>query len=507
MRIVLKKMRFPIGFMAAVLQIPFLQAQHRLSFAPLFTDHMVLQRDKPIVVWGTGKPHATVLLRFGDEEVQLRTNDIGKWKAILNPRPAGGPFLMSIRAKNRIIELNDVLVGEVWVCAGQSNMEFTVKETLYEPEVIEAEKYPFIRHLKISRGASLSPTMVANCGAWTECTDQNVSNFSAAAYFFAKTLVDRYQIPVGIINSTWGGTRIESWISYEGMAHSDLFEEYADVFVNNETAVMTALPQKSTKRAKRAAAVDQNVGATIFNAMVNPVTAFPVRGVLWYQGESNADRAYAYRFSFPLLIQDWRRAWGEDFPFLFVQLPNWAAEGGNSNTGSTWAELRESQSMALQLPNTGMAVAIDIGETNDLHPKNKMDVGKRLAREALRVAYGEALSPAGTTRPAFVFVENKVVVYFSEHEERVMTRHPGNSVKGFELAGDDQVFHPAYADLTAQKVVVHSAAVPHPAAVRYAWADDPDEANLVTAEGLPISPFRSDNWRCRTEGAHFYKKQ
>jgi len=507
MRIALKKMRFPIGFMAAVLHIPFLQAQHGLSFAPLFTDHMVLQRDKPIVVWGTAKPHAKVLIRFDDEEVQLLANKAGDWKATLKPRPAGGAFLMSIRTNNKLVELNDVLVGEVWVCAGQSNMEFTINETLYEPEVIEAEKYPLIRHLKINRGASLSPTVVANCGAWTASTDQNTSTFSAAAYFFAKALVDRYHMPVGIINTTWGGTRIESWISYEGMAQSELFEDYADVFRKNQASAIAVVPQKTTKRATRAAAVDQNVGATIFNAMVSPVTGFSMRGVLWYQGESNVERAYAYRYLFPLLIQDWRRAWGEDFPFLFVQLPNWAAEGGNSNTGSTWAELRESQSMALQLPNTGMAVAIDIGETNDLHPKNKMDVGKRLAREALRVAYGEAVKPAGTTRPAFIFVENKVMVDFGEHEEGVMTRHPGDSVKGFELAGDDQVFHPACADLTAQKVVVHSAAVPHPAAVRYAWADDPADANLVTAEGLPIAPFRSDNWRCCTAGASVYKKQ
>ncbi|MFZ4634141.1 MAG: sialate O-acetylesterase [Saprospiraceae bacterium] len=498
-------MRFPIGFMAAMLHFPFLQAQHRLSFAPLFTDHMVLQRDKPIVVWGTAKPNATVQVRLDDEAIELLANEAGQWKATLEARPASGPFVLSIRAKNKLVQLNDVLVGDVWICAGQSNMEFTVKETLYDREVIEAAKYPSIRHIKINRGVSLFPTTTADCGVWTVCADQNAAAFSAAAYFFAKELVDRYHIPVGIINITWGGTQIESWISYEGMTQSDLFRGYADAFLKNAKPDHASAPRKTTAQTLPAEPVTPNVGTAIFNAMVNPVTGFPMRGVLWYQGESNVGRAFEYRFSFPLLIQDWRRAWACDFPFLFVQLANWEADGGNSNTGSTWAELRESQAMALQLPKTGMAVTIDIGETKDLHPKNKMDVGKRLAREAFRVAYGEPLKPPGASRPECIFLENKVFLTFPDNEQGLMVREPNGVLRGFELAGDDEVFYQAEAELTAQQVVVvHCAEAPQPVAVRYAWADDPAAANLVTTEGFPVAPFRSDNWPCCTAGEHFF---
>ncbi|MBL7775868.1 MAG: sialate O-acetylesterase, partial [Saprospiraceae bacterium] len=229
----------------------------------------------------------------------------------------------------------------------------------------------------------------------------------------------------------------------------------------------------------------------------------PIKGVIWYQGESNAGRAWQYREAFPLLIRDWRRLWGSEFPFLFVQLANWEAGKGDANTGSDWAELREAQALTLQLPRTGMAVTIDIGESKDIHPKNKHDVGLRLAHEARRIAYGENLAPGSPPPPRVQFSADTAYAYFELPAPGLMVRDSAGAAQGFELAGEDRVFHPAQAVVEGATIRAWSAAVPKPLALRYAWADDPQGLNVYTREGFPLAPFRSDDWPCKTRDGRF----
>ena len=403
----------------------------------------------------------------------------------------------------------NVLIGEVWLCSGQSNMEWPVAWSLDSRKEIAAATYPKIRLFTVKRKASRTP--LDDCaGRWAECSPQTVSGFSAAGYFFIRMLHKELGVPVGMINASWGGTPAEAWTSRKALESEPSLKPLLDNW-----------DKTPTDRRK-----ERNRPASLYNGMIAPVVPFAIRGVIWYQGEANIGRAYQYRTLFPLMIRDWRAAWSEgDFPFGFVQLAPFRYAGIDE---AACAELREAQAMALaSVPNTGMAVTMDIGNIKDIHPKdkqddgrplalwalskvygsiiedihprNKQDVGRRLALWALSRVYGKDLVYSGPIYKSMSVEGDKVRIRFDHVGGGLKTRD-GKKPTDFAVAGADQKFHPAEATIDNDSVVVHSDAVREPVAVRYAWRDAA-EPNLANQEGLPASPFRTDQWRGVTEEA------
>lgn len=463
-----------------------------VSLPSIFSDNVVLQREKPIPVWGWAAPGEKIIVKFHDQQVSARADKQGKWTVKLKPENAGGPFTLEIQGNNRI-EIKNVLVGEVWFCSGQSNMEMYVKHSYdnrYEQDIKNANNSQ-IRHFKVER--IISDSLKSNVGSdgWKLGNDSaSVAEFSSVAYFFAKKLYEELNVPIGIVNSSWGGTMVETWISKEAMLGEN---EFKDVF---------SIPYSNVKN--QAPDNPNTYPSLLYNAMVKPLVPYAIRGFLWYQGESNASRAAQYKKSFPLLISDWRKQWNDNnLPFYFVQLASWMANNGNSNAGSTWAELREAQTATLQLPNTGMAVAIDIGDTKDIHPPNKKDVGLRLAAIALNKDYKKPVTYSGPVFRTMTKEGSAVRVSFLHTGKKLVVHDKYNYLKGFELAGNDHKFYYAQAKLSGNEVIVSSDSVPDPVAVRYAWADDVPEANLYNDDGFPAVPFRTDNWPGITDKEKF----
>ena len=357
-----------------------------VRLARIFSDHAVLQRGKPVPVWGTAEPGERVTVEFRGQKISTVARDNGEWRVTLKPMPAGGPFQMTVRGNNPVV-LNDVLVGEVWVASGQSNMEWPVAlSNNAEQEIAEANN-PQIRLFIVPKAVSDGPLKDLSSGAWQACTPETVRNFSAVGYFFARELQRALKVPVGVIETAWGGTPAESWTSKPTlMAHPSLryllenwrraeaiypqaMENYHKQLAEWERAAAQARAEGKPEPKKPDPPRDPRSNpwkpSGLFNAMIAPIVPYAIQGAIWYQGESNAGRAYEYRTLFPALIQDWRDAWAQgDFPFLFVQLANFMPAKPEPGE-SAWAELREAQLMTLSLPNTGMAVAIDIGDAND----------------------------------------------------------------------------------------------------------------------------------------------
>jgi len=586
----------------------------------------------------------------------------GNWKAILKPMAAGGPYVLTISAGKENLAYQDVMIGEVWICSGQSNMEFQLKNALgYKFEQKNAPVQT-IRQFSVPDKMSLQPETYIKDGNWVKADTNTVGDFTAVGYFFAKQLSKQLNVTVGLIYSNWGGTLIEDWISKEAMLNSPELGEAAKnipdtwegvkqridkqlkewaynkkpvidytvdqlanqpagffndwqkgsapaswewtgklysyrgegfmernikldsgytthhsvltlgqtdadlaIFINGKLIKKGALsgnfqldlpagtwqPGDNSilinllSRQKNPAwfgmgltgssndlnirfadttinladnnwrvmpdlnkpyhfdFLPNNTAFSLYNSMINPLIPYAFAGVIWYQGESNADKAFQYRSTFPLLITDWRNKWKRDFPFLFVQLSSF---GGmqNSNIGSSWAELREAQTMTLQLPNTGMAVTTDIGDAVNIHPRDKADVGLRLADKALTMVYH---LPGFTESPLFNsvdFSDGSAIVSFKNAANGLMAKDKYGYIKGFELAGADHKFYYAQAAIIdGNKIKVWCSQVAQPAAVRYAWTDAPIDANLYNTEGFPVSPFRSDNWKGITEGKKF----
>ena len=454
----------------------------------IFSDGMVLQRNQPIALWGWADPHEQVKVEFRDQKHETVADVRGKWKLALGAEEAGGPFQLIVSGKNKII-LSDVLIGEVWVCSGQSNMEWNVAKSDNAKQEIAHANYPQIRQLRIPRKTAGTPMEdISEPLEWKEASPQNVGNFTAVGYFYARELHRELNIPIGLIHSSWGGTMIETWISKEALAKDESLRKAIDIFeqVPADTVRKNTRPNKYP--------------TLLFNAMINPLIPYTVKGVIWYQGESNARRACEYRKSFPMMITDWRERWGlGDFPFYFVQLSSYKGSGGTSAGGSTWAELREAQHMALSLPRTGEAVTIDIGNTNDIHPRNKQDVGRRLAAIALYDSYGKNTVYSGPVYKKLSVRGAQAIVHF-DHVHSGLIMKGSEGIIGFEIAGADKVFYPAEAKIEGETVVVSSSSVSEPKAVRYAWADDPGKSNLFNIDGFPASPFRTDKWTSATEG-------
>jgi sialate O-acetylesterase len=476
-----------------------------VTLPALLSDHMVVQRGLPVHVWGMATPAETVLATFRGETQSAIADDLGRWSLYFSPGGAGGPFQLTVKGTN-VITLSDVLVGDVWVASGQSNMEFPMTELTNAQTEIATAKYPRIRLLRVDHNPSDYPVenIIAKL-AWTDCNPESVADFSAAAYFFARNLQQNIGVPLGVIESSWGGTAAESWTSLDALsADASLMPVFAarSKMVDSQATTILDL-QRQDREFERSAAQARAEGtpaprrawhpdfeawapSALFNGMIAPLTRFAIRGVIWYQGESNTgpERAFLYSHLFPAMITDWRRAWGEgDFPFLFVQIANW-----RSGPKDDWPLVRDAQRTTLSLKNTGMAVTIDIGDPGDIHPKNKQDVGQRLALAARAIAYGEKIEYSG---PLFrqVVRENVALRVWFDHAAGLMAEG-GDVVKGFEVAGVDGKFFPADAKISGATVIVSSPSVVVPVSIRFGWASNPD-CNLFNRDGLPASPFQS----------------
>ncbi|WP_295668063.1 sialate O-acetylesterase [uncultured Mucilaginibacter sp.] len=640
----------------------FLQGYAQLTPSTIFSDHMVLQRGQDIPVWGQGVKKAKIKVTIDGRGANATVNEKGTWKAILKPMTAGGPYVMTISSGKETLVYHDVMVGEVWICSGQSNMEFQLRNALgYNFEQKNAPTQT-IRQFRVPDKMSLQPETDIKDGNWVKADTNTVGDFTAVGYFFAKKLSKQLNVTVGLIYSNWGGTLAEDWISREAMLNSpelgeaaknipdtwegvkqridkqlkdwaynkkpatnysvdqlagqpaaffdewqkgnapgswewtgklysyrgegfmqrtikldssytarhsvlslgqtdadmalyvngklikkgalsgnfqldlpagtwkpgdnsllinlqsrqktpswfgmglsgnptDLYVRFADTTISIADNNWHAMPDLS--KPYHFDFLPNNTAFSLYNSMINPLIPYAIAGVIWYQGESNADKAFQYRTTFPLLITDWRSKWKTEFPFLFVQLSSF---GGvqNSNIGSSWAELREAQTMTLQLPNTGMAVTTDIGDAFNIHPRDKADVGLRLADKALTMVYH---LPGFTESPLFNsadFSDGAAVISFKNAANGLIAKDKYGYIKGFELAGADHKFYYAQASIIdGGKVKVWCSQVSQPVAVRYAWTDAPIEANLFNTEGFPVGPFRSDNWKGITEGKKF----
>jgi sialate O-acetylesterase len=625
-----------------------------LKLPRLFADGMVVQRDQPIAVWGWGDPQASVDLSFHGHRTQAKPGRDGQWHASLPREAAGGPYTLIVQSGDDRIEVRDVLVGDVWVASGQSNMEFTVSQATGGDREIAGANDSMLRQFKVPTSWANAPEDDLAGGEWTRADPKHVGSFTAVGYFFARDLRRSVGVPIGIINTTWGGSAIEAWLSRPaqrlgdsawraivdaqdartrasrdalttklgglpttdgGMSGDraiwadpaldddawaeihvpDYWEEqgYADMdgvawyrvhislsdseARNGATLSFAAIDDDditwlngvevgrttgyNVHRAYRlppgllhagsnvvavrvtdlgggggingaaslefadgtrrslAGAWKFKVGAVTFqtdgqvinkipsvlyNKMLNPLLPFPIKGVIWYQGESNANnvsQAAAYRSQFETLIRSWREAWTGDgagtraaLPILWVQLPNFGSADSVPPLEASWATQRESMDAALALPNTGRAVTIDVGDPADIHPRDKLTVGSRLALVARRRIYGQAVVASGPSYRSHTVRGDTVVVDFADVEGGLRTRSGDPRVEGFEIAGGDRRFVWADARIDGHRVLVWSNRVRTPVAVRYAWSNNPDRANLYNGEHLPAAPFRTDRW-------------
>ena len=647
---------FSLIFLSAILT-----SQAQLRIARLFGDHMVLQRNKPLPVWGWASKNENIKIQFNQLVIQSKADDNGKWIVNLPAMKEGGPYEMIVSSKQQTLQIKDIMLGEVWLCSGQSNMEFVMRDAFNFNASIAAVKQSDIRQFTVPNEVSLQPNDSIKGGEWVMANPETLSNFTAVGYSFAKEVSNKLNVTVGLIKDAWGGSQIEGWISKNAMLESDILKEYAQKFpetweqadvqllnnlkeklsgknhilpstdltylLNNDSTVfeqwlpysppsqwdwqgiwafrgagfmertltidgievskpsqlslgendglfqlyingklikegsgknsrLINIPENTWKEGRNILLLHQekqvdpawfgngfigeantlflkfdglpqslsgngwkmmpdfklpwnyvhaqnNAGAVIYNAMIHPIIQFAIQGVLWYQGESNADRAFQYRKSFPLLIENWRNVWKDEFPFYFVQLASFG-KFQNSNKGSAWAELREAQNMALSLPKTGMAVTIDIGNPDNVHPRNKEDVGKRLASNALVNTYGLPLdSYCGPTFHSIEFKNEQASIEFKNIGKGWQIKDQYGYIKGFEIAGSNHIFYYAQAKLEGNRIIVTSDKVKDPQAVRYAWTDSPIDANLFNMDGFPAAPFRTDQWKGITEGNRF----
>lgn len=509
-----------------------------VTLAPLFSDHVVLQRDKPIPVWGTAEVGEKIKVTFGDQQREATAGYDGRWIAILEPRPASSSGTdLTITGMNTLT-VRDVVVGEVWLCSGQSNMEWPVVRAANAAAEIAAANFPLIRHVQIERTVAGTPADTVKTSGWSPAAPQTAGGFTAVGYFFARDIHQKIGVPIGIVHSSWGGTPVESWMSPAALDSDPSFArvnerwqqilgEYATRKAEFDARFTAWVPAEAQAKAAIAARVEmaargrspvrldpaslyndwlrQNprpraprgpgdpwTPAGLFNGMINPLLPYALRGVLWYQGESNAARASEYHALFVAMIKAWRAHFGQDdFPFFWVNLANYAvAEDGNER-GRTYAFLREAQTKALVLPNTGQAITIDIGEPNNIHPANKQEVGRRLALLARNRVYGITADDAGPTFVSATREGAAMRVRFHHVSGGLIARD--KPVQALELAGKDRVFYPADGRIDRDTLVVMSFSVREPMAVRYAWTNAP-EANLYNGAGLPATPFRSDQW-------------
>lgn len=629
----------------------------QIELSQLINNNMVLQRGIEVPIWGWASNGTEIKLSFQEKEYTAEANEkTGYWKIRLPSMKAGGPYEMSIEGEGQIIKLQNIMVGDVWLCSGQSNMEWEVGSANNAEEEIENAEDDRIRHFKVNRAGSREPmNRIPISGGWTVCSPKTVANYTAVGYFFAKELCQTQDVAIGLLHTSWGGSSIEAWMSAEALKMDDPYKIFQELqkknqeaqvilvkkleakhgkiptkdagWSDNETALWAATSIKDTDwktmkvpmlweeqdlpdfdgivwfrktieltEAEVKAGITLGLGSIddsdwsyinghkigsmlgvyniprvyevetehlkvgeniitirvedtgygggfhgasedlflktnahisslagdwkykigamfaastefrpihmptmLYNQMLHPILGYGIKGVIWYQGESNVhgEKAYQYRYDFTTMIEDWRTRWGQgDFPFLFVQLANFMKAPENANMPSNWAMIRESQSKTLKMTaNTGQAVIIDIGEAEDIHPRNKQDVGKRLAFSARKIAYGEDLVYAGPTYKSHIIKGNEVHIQLEHTGEGLVVRNKYGYVNGFAIAAKDQKFIWGKARIEGNEIVVWSDSIETPIAVRYAWADNPDDVNLYNEEGLPACPFRTDDWK------------
>lgn len=468
----------------------------------IFGDHMVLQQAQKNKVWGVANAGEAVSVKIDHQTHTATADKDGKWQVMLDPLPVGGPYELSIKGGNEI-KISDVLVGEVWVCSGQSNMQWSVDQA-NDPDLVKlTAKFPKLRMINFPQTGSQEPIWTHD-RPWQVCTPETVGRFSAVGYFFARQLHQTLDVPVGMINNAWGGSACEAWINRETLAADPQFKPLLDRWIGMEKAYADLESDNDGKEAQKRQLQGQMRGnarpGNIYNGVLKSHLGYGIKGAIWYQGESNAGRAYQYRELFPLMIASWRKEWNQgDFPFYWVQLADFRNESPDPME-SDWAELREAQTMTMaKLPNTGEAVIIDIGEGKDIHPKNKVDVGLRLARWALAKQYG---MPLEYQSPQYKSMEKsgRSIILSFEHVGKGWRPFDVAVPRGFAIAGEDKKFVWADAKIVDGKIEVSSPSVPSPVAVRYAWADNP-VCNMFNSSGLPLTPFRTDNWPGKTVDA------
>lgn len=464
-------------------------ARADVKLASIFGDSMVLQREMPVPVWGWAEPGEAVTVTLGSQTKKTEADKDGKWQVKLDALKTNAEGqTLSVEGKNKI-ELQDVLVGEVWICSGQSNMEWGLNGTLNAQEEVAAADHPQIRLFNVP-GHLTSPVAQETCpGSWVVCKPENSGGFSAVGYFFGRRLQQELKIPIGLVGSNWGGTRIEPWTSPAGFHSVPELKEIADQVdaYTPETKVGGGSP------------------SAIYNAMIHPLAPFAMRGAIWYQGESNGSEGESYYHKTRALVNGWRELFNPDLAFYWVQLADWQQPNENPAGGDGWAKIREAQRKALNIKHTGMAVIIDIGQANDIHPRNKQDVGWRLAQWALHQTYDKQdIVPSGplfkshqvdgdSIRVTFDNVGGGLIVGKKEGLEPTKEVADGKLAR-FAIAGEDKQWHWADATIDGDTVVVRSKDVAKPVAVRYAFSMNPAGANLYNKEGIPASPFRTDDW-------------
>lgn len=478
----------------------------------IFSDHMVLQQEQHNPIWGKATPGENIAISFNNKQYETTANAQGDWRVKLAPAPAGGPYQIEIQGQNSI-SFNDVLVGEVWLCSGQSNMEWKVKYINHGDIEVLSANFPDIRIASMPRVGVNEPQFDINT-QWQSTTPQTVGDFSSICYFYGRRLHQTLGVPIGLIKNSWGGTPIEAWIPRkeleqskdypELLAHWDklaakfdpeVYQQQLTEYKSNTKAWIAAGKPKNQKpRGPRNVVGGGHRPASIFNGVVNPTVGYGIRGVIWYQGETNSKRGYQYRSLFPLLIKTWRERWGQgEFPFYWAQLADFKKEVTTPSKYSQWAELREAQTMTLSIPNTGQAVLIDLGEGRNIHPGKKQDVAHRLVRHPLAKIYGYPLT-ADSPMYRSMATKNSQIIITLDNVTRQLYSYDTHSVQGFYIAGKDQRFVAANAKIIGKnKIAVYSDDVQNPVAVRYGWEDNP-VVNLYDKGGLPVTPFRTDDW-------------
>jgi len=474
----------------------------------VFSDHMVLQQGIPVTVWGWADNGERVTVEFRNQKVATVAAD-GKWRVRLKPLRAGGPDRFTVTGKNQIT-LEDVLVGEVWVCSGQSNMEWPLRAAYNSKPDIDSSENPNLRLFTVPKVRALAPMDDVN-SRWQKYGPDTVPGFSAVAYYFGRALQRDRGVPVGLIHTSWGGSPAEVWMSYDVLANDpewkrDILGSYEVTRRNYEKALAQWQKEKAEaeaagKKFEKGRPWEPWRPTELYNGMIAPLIPYAIRGAIWYQGESNAGRAFQYRRLFADMIRNWRRDWGQgDFTFLAVQLAPWdknrkrpISEITAAPTESDWAELREAQCIVAEtLPKVGLAVITDVGDKDDIHPTKKVPVGERLALAARVIAYRERINGLSPAYDSVQFQGGKAVVKFKRVGSGLEAR--GGELTGFAIAGPDRKFVWAKAEIVGpDKVVVSSPEVPNPVAVRYGWADYP-VVNLWSKDGLPASPFRTDDF-------------
>jgi len=490
---------------------PLIGIRAGLSMSGLWGDHMVLQRDRPIVIQGRANPGQPVEVELHAQSARAVADAGGEWQIILDPMEAGGPYTLSITSGHRELRYTDILIGDVWLCSGQSNMFWPLNRTEDPREAIERSADPGLRLFTVARHPAGEPQSDVE-GRWEISGPDTVGDFSAVAFYFGRKIRAETGVPVGLIHSSVGGTPVEAWMRREVLTADPRF---AGIMGRYEQAI-ARLPeamaayeaslatwQETVRGEGRQAAgprpaVPMNpthprAPSALYNGMIAPLTSFPIRGMLWYQGEANRFNAAEYRDLLPAMLQDWRRQWGSDFPVGIVQLSAFNALQTDPNGTGLWPWLREAQANVAEAdPLSGLVITIDVGDEKDIHPRVKKPVGGRLARWALAAVYQQDVACRGPRLRAMRREGDTLVCEF-DHAGEGLTLHPDVQPPGFAVAGEDRVFHWAETRIEADRVWVRSAKVPEPVAVRYAWGDFPP-AGLFNSEGLPAEPFRTDAW-------------